>query len=298
MSRTVLLLVNRSKPDAVGSLAEVRSLMTGAGARVAAELDTTGDAPITDPRGADLVVVLGGDGTILSQARRCLDLRLPLLGVNLGKLGFMAEFDLTALREQARDLFDARRPLSLTQRRLLHAAVFPGPEDRDAAVFRGVALNDCVITAGPPFRMIVMRLSIDGVEGPTVSGDGLIVSTPIGSTAYNLSSGGPILSPDLSAFTITPIAAHSLSFRPVVVSGSSTIEIAMTRVNEDPRAGAAGGTTLVLDGQVHTRLRRGQRVVLRENETSVSLVKNPRSNYWATLIQKMNWAAPPRLREG
>lgn len=293
--RSVLLLVNRAKPDVEAALPEIRTLIAQTG-RVVHELDAAEDAgPITEARGADLVVVLGGDGTLLSQSRRCATLGLPLLGVNLGKLGFMAEFDLPDLRREAPALFDGR-PLPLEERFLVRAEVYASDDAAhlEPAVpsFSGEALNDCVITAGPPYRMISVALSIDGHPGPTVTGDGLIVSTPIGSTAYNVSAGGAILAPGVDAMTLTPIAAHSLSFRPIVVPGSSTIRASMLRVNDGPD----GGTTLVLDGQVLQRLRRGELVVVRKHRHPVRFVRNVMGNYWSTLIQKMQWATPPRTR--
>lgn len=290
MPRRVLLLFNSRKPDVLAALDEVRRVIS-AHAAIAAEADAATDSPITDARGADLIVVLGGDGTLLSQSRRCVNLHLPMLGVNLGKLGFMAEFDLAALREQAPVLFGGGA-LLLQDRPLIHASVHADGRAR----FEGLALNDCVITAGPPYRMISIAMRIDGQTGPTVDGDGLIVSTPIGSTAYNVSAGGAILSPDLDALAITPIAAHSLSFRPVVVGGSSTIELLLQRVNDPPTGQTAGGTTLVLDGQVLVPLAKGERIVLHRHGTAVRFVRNPKGGYWTTLLNKMNWAAPLRAR--
>ncbi|MGQ0626515.1 MAG: NAD(+)/NADH kinase, partial [Phycisphaerales bacterium] len=154
-------------------------------------------------------------------------------------------------------------------------------------------------TAGPPFRMINVGLTIDGQPGPNVAGDGLIISTPVGSTAYNAAAGGPILAQDVRALAITPIAAHSLSFRPVVVSGSSTIELLMRRVNDDPTDadGTRGGTSLIIDGQFATRLHQNDRIALKLHDQPVRFVRNPGGSYWATLINKMQWAATPRMRE-
>jgi NAD+ kinase len=151
------------------------------------------------------------------------------------------------------------------------------------------ALNECVVTSGPPYRMIALSVSINGEAGPTFSGDGLIVSTPTGSTAYNVSAGGPIVSPDTDALVITPIAAHSLAFRPIVVAGSSDIEATMLRGN-------AGGTALVLDGHVVATLGEGDRVRVGREGPPIRFVRNPRGSYWTTLIEKLNWAIPPRLR--
>lgn len=301
MPRSVLLVVNRDKPEAVTAAAEVRRLIERH-ARLVGELDADGGAgePLRDARGADLIVVLGGDGTLLSQARRCVDLGLPLLGVNLGKLGFLAEFDLASLRDQAGAVLGA--PGAPTHAvRMLRTEVFEAGAGTPR--FTGSALNECVVTAGPPYRMISMALSIDGEPGPTVSGDGLIVSTPTGSTAYNVSAGGPIVAPGADATVITPIAAHSLAFRPIVVPASSRVELTMLRVNQsfgtgDRRLGPGRGTTLVLDGHATTWLAEGERVVVTSDGRPVHFVRNPRGSYWATLIDKLHWAAPPKLRAG
>lgn len=290
MPRSALLLVNRSKPQVRDALAEVRSIIQVHG-RIADELDTAGE-PVTDPRGADLIMVLGGDGSLLSQARRCVDLCLPLLGVNLGNLGFLAEFDVPALRDQAAALL-GDGPLEILERMLISASVHRAADSAAPAVFAGVAMNDCVITAGPPYRMIEVALSIDGETGPVFRGDGVIVSTPIGSTAYSVSAGGPIVSPGVAALTVTPIAAHSLAFRPIVVQGENEIDLHIRRANSGWSGGGPEGTTLVLDGQVHFGLRAGDRVVVRRDPRPVRLVHNPRTTYWQTLLRKMHWAATP-----
>lgn len=317
MARGVLLLVNRSKPDVVAALDEVRRLITAHG-RLVSELDADNTPlPSHKAAGAELIVVLGGDGTLLGQSRRCVALGLPMLGVNFGKLGFMAEFDMSSLRDHAASLF-GRGPLVVQDRPMLRVSVTPhngrtidvtsptgvpshGPgqgqhgcgESEDVTLYRTLALNDAVVTAGPPYRMITLDLRIDGHQGPQVTGDGIVVSTPIGSTAYNAALGGPIISPGVSAMVVTPMAAQSLSFRPVVVPASSTIEIVLNRVNDQPGvAGLGGGTSLVLDGQVATRLNQGQTIVIRQHARAVQFIRNPNSNYWSTLIHKMKWATP------
>ncbi len=310
--RSVLLLINHAKPEAVAALAHVRSLIS-AHARIVAELpaDNTPLPPDAADH-ADLIVVLGGDGTLMGQSRRCVALGLPMLGVNLGKLGFMAEFDLDSLRHQAKRLFDGS-PLLIQDRPMLRATITPSEHDSidlssapraaavapsaDGALARSLALNDAVITAGPPYRMIAISIRIDGHAGPTVTGDGLVVSTPIGSTAYNASLGGPIISPDVPALVLSPIAPQSLSFRPVVVPLTSTIELVLDRVNDQPDVpGLGGGSSLVLDGQLATRLRQGQRVTIRTHERPMRFVRNPDGSYWSTLIHKMRWATPPAAR--
>lgn len=287
MGRRVLLLVNRSKPEVVAALDDIRSLVTAGGGTVAQQLDATIQDRLDHAFGADLILVLGGDGTLLSQCRRSVHLNLPLMGVNFGKLGFMAEFDMPALRLAHTQLFDGR-PLPLADRAMMDVTVIRASGEHEPC---GVALNDAVITAGPPFRMIEVAVSIDGDAGPTILGDGLIVATPIGSTAYNASAGGPIISPDVEALVLTAIAAHSLAFRPVVISPQSTIELSLLRCNDDPDS--IMGTMLVIDGQVGTRLRRGDRVLVRLHAQRVHFVRNALTRYWHTLVTKMHWAARP-----
>lgn len=291
MTRSVLLVSNRGKPGVADALPEVRALLS-AHARLVGELD--GDATIP-PGGlphADLVVVLGGDGTLLAQARRFADMGAPLLGVNFGKVGFLAEFDLPSLRAQAPAILAAPK-LPVRERLLLGAEVHRaagGPPHR------GIAINECVITAGPPYRMIGLDIAIDGEPGPSLTGDGVIIATPLGSTAYNVSAGGPIVSPEVQAFIITPLAAHSLSFRPIVAPHTSTIAVTVTRSNR-PAPGDSSepeaGTTLVLDGQEMVALGDRDRVMFRRGAKPARMVVNSRTSYWRTLIGKMHWAAAP-----
>ncbi len=289
MGRSVLLLTNHSKPDALAAAAEVRELVERRG-KIIAELPADNE-PLPDKLPPiDLVVVLGGDGTLLGQTRRCLDLDVPMLGINLGKLGFMAEFDLASVRLQAESLF-GDGPLAIRKLGLLHTEVHSG--DTDRLRFQGVALNDCVITAGPPFRIITLSLTIDGTQGPTVNGDGLVISTPTGSTAYNLSAGGPIVAPTVDAIAITPIAAQSLSFRPILVGATSIIEVVAQRVNFAP---PAAGTTMVLDGQVQIPLRLRDRILVTTHGKYVRFVRSPATDYWSRLINKLHWARAPRHR--
>lgn len=287
MARRVLLIVNREKPETAAAAEKVTGLIERHGTFVGA-VEASDNALSDKFADAELFVILGGDGTLLGQLRRLVPLGKPILGVNFGKLGFMAEFDMSALTRAAMEVFGGE-PLLLHETPLLSVRV-SGPDGRPR--FESIAANDCVLTAGPPYRMIRMALSIDGNVGPTVSGDGLIVSTSTGSTAYNLSAGGPIVSPELEAMAITPIAAHSLSFRPIVVPLNSRVQIVVTRVNNDD----GHGTTLVVDGQVLTKLSEEDSVEIFQHERKAILVRNPHTSYWSTLITKLRWAEAPRLR--
>jgi NAD+ kinase len=158
----------------------------------------------------------------------------------------------------------------------------------------GIGLNEAVVTAGPPYRVIQLEVRIDGHSGPVFGGDGLIVSTATGSTAYNLNAGGPILSPLVDAFAITPIAPQSLSFRPILVPGTSRVELTLMRGNAEGASGT--GTTLVLDGQVMHPLITGERVTIRRAKETLRFVINPAYDFWSALSTKLRWAELPRMR--
>ncbi len=242
---------------------------------------------------ADAILVLGGDGTLLSAARRLSGRQIPMMGVNFGRLGFLANFTPEQFRADFQRLLD--RHLPITPRQILQivveraAATEPSAAADPLAEFSSVALNDAVIAAGPPYHMIDLALTVH--TGPAqpghiqCTGDGIIISTPSGSTAYNLSAGGPIISLGVDAVAITPICPHSLAFRPVVVPMSSAITITALRTNP--------GTTLFCDGQASTPLRRGDRVTITRADHDVLLFENPHSGPWQALAEKLHWAVGP-----
>lgn len=278
----VLLLANHSRPEVPDVIEEVRRGLARY-ADIIAELAADGQ-PLPAAINAQLAVVLGGDGTLLSQARRVVDRDLPLVGVNFGKLGFLAEFDWQSLQQHAKTVFGPKPPIH--EQLVLSIEVF---DSNGNCAHRDIAINDCVVTAGHPFRMIEIHLSIDKQEGPSLTGDGVIVSTPVGSTAYNVSAGGPIVHPKLDAMIITPIAAHSLAFRPIVLWAGGEVCVRIMRANE--------GTTLVLDGRVTVPLKVGQSVRVTKHSKRARFIANPSSTYWRILLEKMRWAAPPTYRD-
>jgi NAD+ kinase len=284
VSRRVLLLVNRLKPKARALEGEVSDLIRAHGT-LAGVHDGGQPVPVDTLDGIDLVVAIGGDGTLLATARSCLGSGVPVLGVNAGKLGFLAEYDAGTLAEDAAEIFDAGHPLSTEELPTLLASVESDGHER----WRGEALNEFVITAGPPYRIISMRLSFDATRGPRVNGDGLIVSTPLGSTAYNVSAGGPIAAPGSTGMIVTPIAAHSLAFRPLALAAATTLDLDLVRANDTERP----GTALVADGRVSTPVATGDRVRVTATGRTAVFVRNPRSSYWTTLVDKMGWGASP-----
>ncbi len=295
----LILLANRNKPPVVEALVSLRPWLEKR-AQIVAEPDPRSLTRVLAEQlpEADLALVLGGDGTLLAQARQLVDRDIPLLGVNFGKLGFLAEFSVDTLKAHWDAIASGR---CHTSRRLMMRVAVYGPEapdcgeDPEAApppLFEALALNDAVITAGPPYRMIEMALMIDPAtmrsSATGMSADGVIISTPSGSTAYNLAAGGPIVSPEVDAFCVTPLSPHTLAMRPLVVSATSSICVGVTRANE--------GTTLVIDGQVSTPLATGHQLLIRQHPKRLRIVQNPDLNYWKMLAKKMGWAARPRAK--
>jgi len=236
------------------------------------------------PYQADLTLVLGGDGAILRAARQMGYRQIPVLGVNLGRLGFLADLSPEELCTCFPAVVGGRYRLT---EHLMLECVFQAPgEGGVSPAYLGI--NDIAIFTGPPFHMIELELAVDGEAVARYSGDGLIVSTPVGSTAHSLSAGGPILGQELSAFVITPICPHTLTNRPVVDSADKVYTIAVRRA--DP------GATLVIDGQDQVPLEVGHRVTVRRAPVTFKLVKVPGRSFYQTLHDKLDWGRQPNYR--
>lgn len=229
---------------------------------------------------ADLAVVFGGDGAILRAARRLAPAGIPILGVNLGKLGFLTEIDF-------RELGVAIRRLARGRYRIVEALMLDCTLRRGSrALYRGLALNDIVLVGSGISRLAHLELSVDGGPAAGYPGDGLIVATPSGSTAHSLSAGGPIIAPGVDAFTVTPISPHTLSHRPLVVAASSRLVVSVGD-NRHP-------IQVTLDGQDVRRLRRGDRVEIRRAATPSRFVLLKPGSYFLTLRDKLGWGRNPR----
>ncbi len=228
---------------------------------------------------ADYAVVFGGDGTIISAARDLASANIPVIGVNVGKLGFLAEFSLDELKQHFERIIN--NPI-IEKRMILTCLVSRNGE----IIFESRAINDVIIAAGHPFRMIDIQMSVNDQQLAGCFGDGVIISTPTGSTAYNLSAGGPILSANLAAIVITPICPHSLSFRPVVINAENDIKVRPVEVND--------GTTLIFDGQVSINLRKDDLVNIKKDKGCFLVVNNPVRTQWDTLAEKLKWAEKPK----
>ncbi len=285
----LLIVVNKDKPQVRATL-DLLLRQLEARSHLAAVIDD--DGRDLSSQAMDLVLVLGGDGTLLSAARRLHGRQVPLMGVNFGRLGFLASFtpeELPRYLDTALEGNLRAHPRMTIEVSVVDTQVQVDPLDHAsvhaARRFGTTALNDAVITAGEPFHMLELEICADGQTPVRYQGDGAIISTPSGSTAYNISAGGPIISPSVDAMCVTPICPHSLAFRPVVVSPASTIELCPLRVNP--------GTTLICDGQATTRLNAGDKVIIHRGHHDVLIVENPHHREWRTLAQKLHWAISP-----
>jgi NAD+ kinase len=230
---------------------------------------------------ADLAIVLGGDGSILRAAHQMGYRQRPVLGVNLGRLGFLAAL-------QPEQLDQVLPEIAAGRHRLVEQLMFECSMTRGGRELHSVlGLNEASVLAGPPFALIDVQLYVDGELVTTYSCDGLIVSTPVGSTAHSLSAGGPILRNNLQAFVILPISPHTLTHRPVVDSADRIIELAVPAPNE--------GTSLVVDGRVISNLTAEDRVRIVRSEARFQLVEVSGQSYYRTLHNKLGWGGQIRL---
>jgi NAD+ kinase len=240
-------------------------------------IEACGEADLAVPEKAaacDLVVVLGGDGTLLSAARS-LTSQVPVLGVNLGRLGFLSEVGRQELYPTLVEVLAGR--YKIETRALMDLELERA--DGSRATFR--LLNDAVIAKSALSRIIELTLSVDGRLVATYRSDGLIIATPTGSTAYNLSAGGPIVDPRLAVTVLTPICPHTFSLRPIVVPDSSTVEVTLDTQQEK--------VFLTLDGQEGTILAYRDTVRLRRSALEVLLVKVSDQSFYDSLRHKLHW---------
>jgi len=225
---------------------------------------------------ADLVVVLGGDGSMLSAARHLAVHGVPLVGVNQGRLGFMTDIAFSKMRETVDQLLSGR--YTIEDRIMLEARVLRG----DKEVFSTQALNDIVVNKGATGRMIEFLVHIDGQFVYDLRSDGIIVATPTGSTAYALSSNGPILQPNVPGIALVPVCPHTLSNRPITVSDQCVIEITIKQ--------RAIGASLYFDGQLRSELAVDDKVIVRRAAHSIRFVHPPGYSYYAMLREKLHWS--------
>ena len=224
---------------------------------------------------ADVLLVLGGDGTMLNAARLAGERSIPILGVNMGGLGFLTEVRVENLYPSLERVF--ANDFVLDERLMLQTHVHRHGE----TVAHGVVLNDVVISKGTLARMIELKIAIQGRFVTNLRGDGLIVSSPTGSTAYSLSAGGPVIDPAVQSLILTPICPHTLTHRPLIVPGNAEIEVTLTSKDD--------GAMATLDGQVGVAITQGDTVVIQTSEHRTRLIRFPESNYYDVLREKLKW---------
>lgn len=276
--RRVFILGNPNKDGIDEAMERVRAIAGNC-------CDVVGEAKGFDGKvaieaGAEFITVVGGDGTLLTVCRSLRSNQLPLVGINFGKLGFLAEFSIDEFEKNLPTIVKDDQFIS----ELLTLKICVKCDDSTRA--EGIAVNDVVVHAGPPFRIIRLAVRINGMDLTTVGGDGLILCTPTGSTAHNMSAGGPLMLGGTQGIGITPVCPHSLSHRPVVVDDEAKIEIVVEQANE--------GTYVTVDGQSGVQLQVGDRLCVERHEANFRLVRNPAYPKWHGLVTKLNWGQSPR----
>lgn len=282
---TVGLIGKYGDPEIKPSVAHLVDRLAAAGVDVLVERSTAGSLPTRDSHRAaglaeigaqaDLAIVVGGDGTLLGAARHMCEYEIPLVGVNLGRLGFLTETSLTNMEGSLEALLAGE--YQVEERMMLHVRV--QRQAGDIAVER--ALNDVVIHRGNIARMVEIETYVDGQFVFCQRSDGLIAASPTGSTAYALSAGGPIVHPAMRAFTLVPICPHTLTNRPLLLPGHSHIEVVLTN---NPAQ-----IQLTLDGQTNLALQDGDRIHIQQDSHNVRLLSDPRRNYFDVLREKFSW---------
>ena len=283
----VALIGRLGSPGIAEPLARLAGFLAGRGhavvlgAKTAAEVDLPGypAVPLSEMANhADVVIVVGGDGTMLSVARQVAPFDLPLIGINQGRLGFLTDIPLAGMEAAVGAMLDGRY---LEERRTLLDTVVNGD--------RAVALNDVVVNRGSGGSMIEVRVEIDGRFVYAMRADGLIIATPTGSTAYALSSGGPIIAPDVPAFALVPVAPHALTHRPVAIHESAVIAVTVQRGRD---------ASVHCDGQTLFPLGEGETATVRRAAAAARFLHPEGHDYFAMLRGKLHWSAlPERLRD-
>jgi len=277
--RSLALIGSPDKPGAAETLARAGRWLSGKAAVVFS--DITYDSRRALAAGPDLLVVLGGDGTLISAVHGLREQQLPIVGVNLGKLGYLADFTIEELEAEGHFLFSGELPI--TRRAMMDVQI----THADGRVESSPAVNDCVVLAGAPFHMIEVDVAVDGDEVAHIRGDGLIIATPSGSTAHNLAAGGPILEPTGAQFILTPICPQALTYRPLVLDARRRIDIRSTQANP--------GTSVAMDGRVVHPFQVNDRISITRYSADFLLVRNPKRSEWHALRRKLRWGEGPNM---
>lgn len=282
--KTYAIFTIASKPEARKYAKEAAKILNELGAKVVAnetfcdnvnldEFPFISECTENDfEKKADIVISFGGDGTMLSASKLLIDSGVPVMGFNVGKLGFLAEYPTSKLREALEDLNNGN--YRVVERSILETKI------RDKTYY---ALNDCVVEKKNTSRMITISTYSNANHVADYRADGLILTTPTGSTAYSLSCNGPIIAPGTPVFCLTPISPHSLTLRPLVIPNSTEVRM---KVNSP-----TGESNFVIDGQEVIVIKDGEEVLIRKSEAVVKLVKPLNSSYFDLLKEKLLWAS-------
>jgi NAD+ kinase len=287
----VALVGRHVSPGIAEPLSRLAAFLAARGHDVVIEAETARSAqfagfPTAPPEAlgmrADVAIVVGGDGTMLSIARRLAPLDVPLIGINQGRLGFLTDIPIARMETTLATMLAGRYVEE--RRTLLAAEVVRADGTIDAAY----ALNDVVLNRGGGGTMIDCAVEIDGRFVYAMRADGIIITTPTGSTAYALSAGGPILDPQVPAFALVPVAPHALTHRPIAVADTATIALTLERGRD---------AALHCDGQAHFALAEGERVTVRRAPHTARFLHPEGHDYFAMLREKLHWSeTPERLR--
>jgi len=279
--RTVGVAIKPGEPRALAAVRDLAKWLAERGVRACFETDAAaaiGEVGVSRAamvREADLLIVLGGDGTLLSVVRALEERAVPILGINLGTLGFLVEVSVDEMQEALARALDGE--MTVEPRMRLAVRLLRGGRE----LRRWLALNDAVITKGASARIVDLEARADGQLVTTYHADGLIVSTPTGSTAYTLSAGGPILLPGVPSMVLTPICPHALTQRPLVLPDSAVIEVIV-----HPRGGEV---QLAIDGQEGAPLQESDLVEVRRSEHPALLLVSPAHSRFEVLRSKLRW---------
>lgn len=280
--KKVAILVKPEDPEAFKTGQEVSVWLKQRGIEVIGEplvlskiVDSSSPSAAEAGSGADLIIVLGGDGTMISAARLVENREIPVIGINYGGLGYLTEFRIEEIYDALETVL--RGEFVAENRAMLDVEHLNGNE----TYLRGRVLNDVVINKTVLARIIEIDVTLNGEFVNSFRADGLIIGTPTGSTAYNLSAGGPIIHPSVSSVVITPICPFTLTNRPLVVSDDSEIEVCLRNESD--------GVMLTLDGQVGAPMKLNDRLRIRKSKTSFKLIRPTNRNYFDVLRSKLKW---------
>lgn len=270
----VFLVANATKPRVVETFGRLEGRLREKGLLVGTDL--VGKLDTIQSCKPDFIITLGGDGTILHVVQVLQQTQIPIIGVNMGKLGYLADFAENELEQHLDQILID--PGLISERMMMEVRIItPYGED-----WNGIALNDCVIRVGDPYRTISVAFGIDDHQVSVVVGDGVIVATPTGSTAHNMSCGGPIVQPGVDSLIVTPRCPHSFTQRPIVVSAQATVSLTLVSKGL--------GAAVVMDGQVVRPIPERSRIMITRAKEPFRSVRNPqRRMWWDTLITKLKW---------